>query len=256
MKFLILMPYFNRPKFVRNALGSLLDSHKHHADWELTFCDDGSVFPGRPIVEEMMVDHLDRITIIETRRTVEQKIEEGITIGSHANAAIEASDADVGITLCDDDALCPTYLRDLAGFFETNPEILHCYSKVHTFNPLYQQPSAVNNLENRYNRWKGEVEPAGRLDASQVAWRLDCHRKYGARFPESTTGVEGRPWTKDADRSFFEELAKRCGPSRPTGLVSQYKAIHDFQLLWHKNVGPDELRNYDKICRELAGVVF
>lgn len=256
LKILILMAYFNRPLLVKNALKSILEANPHHQNWHLVFGDDGSSVPGRPIAEEILKDHLSKVTFIESNHTFDDKIRDGLILGRYANDIMLNSDADVALMLCDDDELFPTYLANLSKFFTDNPEILYCYSKIHLYNPLLQKSDSVNNLTGKYNQWKGPIHPVGKVDASQVAWRLDCCKKYGAWFAESTKCIEGKPWTRDTDRSLFEQLDKKCGLCYPTGFVGQYKAVHDYQLLWHKDVSAASLWSYHQMYEELAGVVF
>ena len=253
---LILMSYYNRPILVRNALTSILKAHEHHANWSLAFGDDGSSIPGRPIVEEILKDHLHRITFVDTKMTFEDKVEQGIALGRFANAVMRESDADVGIMLCDDDELHPEYLKNLSRYFADHPSVLYCYSKIYVYNPLIQKSDDAQNLTSRYNAWASPIDPVAKVDATQVAWRLSCCKDHGAWFADSTKFIDGKPWTRDTDRGFFENLSARCGLCHPTGFVSQYKGIHDYQLLWHKNVGEDGLRAYDQTCRELGGVEF
>lgn len=235
---------------------SILKAHELHPYWELAFGDDGSQIPGRPIVEDVLKDHLDRITFVHSMMTFDDKIQQGLILGRMANEAMQKSDADLAIILCDDDQLLPTYLRDLSNFFNSHPEILYCYSKVYLYNPLLQNSVDSKNLSGRFNQWDVPIDPINRVDASQVAWRLECCKKYGAWFRESTKEVLGKPWTKDTDKSFFQNLAAKCGLCHPTGFVGQYKGIHDYQLLWHKNVPAASLWAYDQMCQKLAGVSF
>ena len=256
MKILILMSYYNRPILVRNALNSILASHEYHQDWELAFGDDGSEVPGVPIAKEILSDHLDKVTFVETKMSFEDKIEKGLILGKLANQQIRRSDADAAIMLCDDDELVPTYLKELSGFFESRPNVLYCYSKIHLYNPFFKKSSDVHNLKHRYNRHKGPINPVNNVDATQVAWRLDCCKKHKAWFKASTRQVPGKPWTKDTDKSFFENLHEKCGLCHESGIVGQYKGVHDYQLIWHKNVPAASLWAYDKMCRELGGKKF
>lgn len=255
-KVLILMSYFNRPKLVKNALNSILKSNQYHSDWELVFGDDGSVIPGRPIVEELLVDHLHKIRFIESGMSFQDKIEQGLKIGSMANQGIRDSSADLAVILCDDDELDPFYLKNISDFFHANPEVKYAYSLIHIYNPLFQSSGDITNLNHKYNTHCGPIDPVGKVDASQVAWRLSCCKEDGAWFQESTKFVNGKPWTKDTDKGFFENLRDKCGLCYPTGHVAQYKGIHDYQLLWHKNSGADQLKRYEEMCRNLGGVEF
>lgn len=256
LKILILMSYYNRPILVRNSLNSILRSHEHHQNWELAFGDDGSKVPGRPIVEEILKDHLEKVTFVQSGMKFEDKIQQGLILGKMANEAMRDSDADVALILCDDDELVPTYLKGLSGYFQSNPDVLYCYSKIHLYNPFFQKSEDVNNVSGKFNKWNEPIDPVNKVDATQVAWRLDCCKKHGAWFKDSTKEVKGKPWTRDTDKGFFGNLYDCCGNCHPTGLIGQFKGIHDYQLLWHKNVPPAQLWSYNKMCEELGGVEF
>lgn len=251
----VLMPYFNRPILVKNALNSILRSDCYYRDWRLFFCDDGSPIPGKPIVEEILHDHLNKITFAETGMSFEDKMREGLVLGRLANWAINRSDADAVIILSDDDELVPTYLRDLTIYFKQHPEVMYCYSKVKIYNPLLFDSKALATMADKYNK-EGLIDPRGMVDASQVAWRLKCCKEYGAWFKENTKLVPGKPWLADTDRSFFEQLYLKCGPCYPTGLVAQYKGVHDYQLLWHKNAPEISLLEYYEMVSKLGGTKF
>ena len=254
VRILILVPYYNRPILLRNAMQSVLRANQFYDKWELAFGDDGSSIPGRPIVEDVLKGHLERVEFYKSDMSFEDKLEHGIMLGRMANEAITQSSADVAITLCDDDELFPTYLRDLNLFFENNPSVLYCYSKIHLFNPLKQKSDVVNNVSGKYNQWEGPIDPVNKVDGCQVAWRLSCCKQHGAWFTDSTKFVSGKPWVKDTDKSFFEVLYNKFGPCYPTGIFAQYKGIHDYQLLWHKNATSESLRDYDTKVKSLAGV--
>lgn len=256
MKILILCSYFQRPKLVRNALSSILAANEHHQDWEMAFGDDGSDIPGKPIVEEMLKDHLEKVTFVHSGMTLEDKLKKGLMLGKMANEAIAASSADVAFVLCDDDEIHPEYMKNLSLFYEKNPSILYAYSKIHLYNPLFQKSAEVNNLNHKYNQWTVPINPCCKVDASQVSWRLSCCKDLDAWFVDSTKFVSHRPWSKDTDRSFFENLYNKCGDCHPTNIIGQYKGVHEHQLLWHKDVGVDQLKEYTEMCKELGGIEF
>jgi hypothetical protein len=256
LKILLLSSYYNRPKLVRNMLVSILRANEYHADWELAFGDDGSEIPGRPIVEEILKDHLDKVTFVHSGMKFEDKVKNGLVLGKLANAAMKDSNADVGIMLCDDDELVPTYLKGLSDFFELNPNVLYCYSKIHLYNPFYKKSEDVNNVTGKYNIHTGPINPVNKVDATQVAWRLSCCKVHGAWFKDNTRSVPGKPWMKDTDKSFFENLYEKCGMCYPSGLIGQFKGVHDYQLIWHKDVPAASLWAYDSMCKELGGETF
>lgn len=250
------MPFFNRPILVRNALQSILKCNEYFENWELAFGDDNSKIPGRPIVENLLSPHLNRVKFYHSSLGFEDKLARGLLLGLMANKAIADSDADFAIILCDDDELVPTYLRDLSQYFTDHPDVLYAYSGIHLYNPLFKKSENVNNVVGNWNKHKGPINPVNKVDASQVAWRLSCCKQYGAWFQESTRSVPGKPWAKDTDKGFFENLYQKCGDVHPTGLIGQYKGTHDYQLLWHKNVPAAQLYSYYKMTEELAGKVF
>ena len=225
LKILILMAYYNRPLLVRNSLLSIVKANEYHNNWTLLFGDDGSYIKGRPIVEEILKDHIHKVEFLESNFNLEQKLKNGLVLGKFANETIKKSDADIAFILCD---------------------------------PIIQKSSEIDKTisKNRYNQWSGPINPVGKVDASQVAWRLDCCNKYGAWFADSTKFIAGKPWTKDTDSSFFQNLYEFCGPCHPTEFFSQFKGIHDYQLLWHKNSTIESLKVYDEMCRKLAGEKF
>ena len=203
-----------------------------------------------------MPEFLDKIDVVETGMTFEDKVEQGICLGKYLNEKIKESDADIGIMLCDDDELYPTYLRDLSVYFEEHSEVLSCYSDIYLYNPLYQESSEVDNLMNKYNQWRLPIDPTNKVDATQVAWRLSCCKEHGAWFEDSTISVPGMPWVKDTDKSFYENLFEKCGEAHYSGLISEYKGTHEYQLLWHKKTDEQGLREYDNMIRDLAGKVL
>lgn len=256
IKILILISYYNRPLLLKKSLNSIIKANEFHQNWELFFGDDGSHIPGKPIVEEVLHDHIEKITFANSNFTLDDKIKSGLVLGKFANQAIRESDADVGIILCDDDELVPTYLANLNNFFIHNKDVLYCYSKIYIFNPINQDSSTIKETNNKYNQWTGLINPVGKVDATQVAWRLNCCKQYGAWFSDSTKFVKEKPWAKDTDRSFFENLFDKCGLCHPTNFYSQFKGVHDYQLLWHKNASKEALIAYDSMCRQLAGEKF
>lgn len=251
MKIAILLSYYNRPILVKNALNSILSSHEYHKNWRLLFGDDGSTCPGKPIAEEILKDHLDKVDFVNSHMTMEDKLKNGIAIGRYANEYLQNSDADVVVTLCDDDMLCPTYLKELCVFLTKHTEFLYCYSNVFIYNPL--KPSKPS-LDCCYNDKFDSGNPAGRFDASQIAFRMDCFRQ-GCRFPESTS-IGPMPYVANVDAGFYQQLYDKFGSPGKTNLTGQYKGIHEYQLVWHKKQGASIIRNYIDKVEELAGKVL
>lgn len=249
MNILILLSYYNRPKLVKKALNSILVND--YKKWELYFCDDSSPISGEDILKETTKDVPNKIVYFNTNRSVEEKIKNGLQLGYYANLAMKQSDADIVIVLCDDDQLHHNYLGNINNFFIENSDIMYCYSYVDLYNPI-TDTVPNGNIFNKYY-FEGIINPVGKIDVSQVAWRMECFKQV--QMPESTI-IGNKPWLKDTDLSWFEQLYNRFGGCHPTGFISQHKGIHDYQLVWHKKTTDIGLNNYMKTINKLAGEIF
>jgi len=254
---LILLTYFNRPKLVRNTLNSILKANVNHQNWKLIFGDDGSPIPGEPIVREILSDHIHQVEFIRKETTLDEKIAKGISLGKYANDILKETNAEIAVPLNDDDQLHPEYLSNLNYYLTECPDVLYCYSNIHLYNPLTQKAEDVTCLKGPYNSYTEPMNLYGKCDASQVAWRVSCNTELGAWFSESTaSGNPKMPWATNTDAEFFNQLYEKCGPAYYSGFVSQYKGIHDYQLLWHKKANANELKEYITEANKLAGDKF
>lgn len=224
-KILILMPYYNRPKIVINALKSITELK--YNNWELLFFDDGSEFAGEPIIKKIFNDdQLSKTIIIRVEDTVQKKLEQGGSrMGEYFNFHLKKTNADLGIMLCDDDAIIDDYFINLNNFFNNNPTIEYCYSKVKCFNPLtnnYLFADSCNEQNLILNNNEGPICPWCKVDASQVAWRLSIHKKYNIWFPS--------PQTRDHDAYLYKNMWEKIGLCYPSNFYSQYKGCFEDQL--------------------------
>lgn len=213
------MAYYERPNMVRFALKSLRD--QLYEDWELVFVDDSSQIPGKPVVREVLHDAQHKIKFYNTNDL--HKKERGSIFGKFWNDGLLASDSDIAIMLCDDDALYPTYLGSLVKWYTDNPEKQYSYSHVIPFNPF--ETKSLAGMKDNTNWWLnkvGDINPVCQVDASQVSWRTDLFRHHGMRFPF--------PKTTNLDEALYQQLFDTCGLCPFNGLISQYKAIHSEQL--------------------------
>lgn len=254
---LIMCTYYNRPILVRNALNSIIKANVYHSNWKLAFGDDASPIPGEPIVREILAHHLDKVDFYREEKTLQEKIDGGISLGKAANEVLRNTDAEIVVTLNDDDELHPKYLANLNYFMSHHPEVLYCYSNIHLYNPLLQNSEDVDNITGPYNQYTEPINCYGKCDGSQVAWRISCNKEYDAWFPDSTIeGNKEMPWVTNTDAEFFDILYKKCGPAFYSGFVSQYKGIHDYQLLWYKKANVEGLKKYMRNVDNLAGDKF
>lgn len=222
LKILILLMYFDRPKMVRNALNSILLADKHYKNWVLGFYDDASVVPGEPIVREILAGKLNQVNFHRLNMTPKEKAKTGGIMGAGLNKILDQTDADIGIMLCDDDALHPMYLYNLNRYFNKNPDVNSCHSNVIDYNPSQEELADVLdrkvNWNNFLNHQKGSICAASKVDASQVAWRMTCKTRFASPLP------------KNHDHYFYESLYRSCGPTYYSGFISQFKGLHNKQL--------------------------
>jgi|TARA_R110000796_G_scaffold75613_1_gene169487 glycosyltransferase involved in cell wall biosynthesis len=237
LKFLILLFYYDRPEMVKNALNSI--KRTSYKDYHIAFIDDGSSTPGKPIVEELLdSEELSKVTFYNTNQSPSDKKTQGGSIfGKYANIATDKNPSDITLMLCDDDALTPGYLEYLNEFFHLNSEVNHCYSKV-----LFYDPSKEDYLESRehtpythvgstflnLNIYTTPVNPIGKFDASQVAWRTKCNIEFP--FPR----------TRALDSIIYTQLGDNHGLCYPTGIFGQCKGAFEDQLGNRWKDGKDE----------------
>ncbi|HEX3150101.1 MAG TPA: GNAT family N-acetyltransferase [Gemmataceae bacterium] len=217
---LILLLYHERPEMVRNALRSVLRAGSQYPHWEVAFIDDRSQRPGEPIARAELDGYLDRVRFY----TIAPDGLPESSVGKYMNQAIADSAADIALMLCDDDELVCDYLANLNGFFAAHPNEWSCYSSVHLYNPAWQDSRFVDNVIGPLNVHTGRINPAGQVDASQVAWRTAVNKELGAWFEY--------PRTACLDEAFYRLLAEKTGDTPFSGFVGQYKGIHPGQLTY------------------------
>lgn len=219
---LIILLYWDRPKMIRNALNSIKE--QNYDNWELAFIDDGSKVPGKPIVEEILKDHLDKVKFTRAETTWEERFSPGSRIGYHMNNAVMASSkADIVVILCDDDALLPDYCSNLNKFFTENPEEMWGYCHVTAFDPSQQDyHTAPPTPGFSYNGHTARIAPSCAVDSSQVVYRSICTREGGMYWIYPQTGC--------LDCNFYEKMLPAYGKCPYMGFVGQYKAVFPDQM--------------------------
>jgi len=242
LKFQILFFYYNRPRIAKNfGLKSVLQSS--YPNWTIDFIDDSTDQDGDVVVNEFFGDHCsylnsldyygeeinykDKIRIYKTGNVREA----GQSIfGKFANQAMEESDADISLMLCDDDALLQDYLLNLKNFYIENPEAIYSYSHL-----LEYDPSKIDSLEDiRYIKHSHDysgfylnhrepLNPNCRVDSSQVSWRRRNFLEDGMKFPF--------PKTRDLDAFIYKQMFAKWGACHWNKLVGEYKGWFDDQLM-------------------------
>ena len=223
-KILIILFYYNRDKLVEASLRSLLE--QEYDNWEVAMVDDGSKVNGLDIAKRILPQYMDRFYYYRINDTSEQKLErsgvDGSQMGMYANYAIEKSNADYAVMLCDDDVLCPGYLKRLNTYYNENPNVHYAYSHIKTYNPSVETPSDVKEVRPHKLNYTGPMQPYYALDMSQVSFSLQRFKKDRIRFYS--------PWTVNIDAELFGQMFQKWGLCQFTGFLGQYKAIHSDSL--------------------------
>lgn len=216
-KFLILLPYYNRPNLVRKTLQSVKESI--YTNWELAIVDDGSDSPIEPIISEMFTEEEQKkIKIKNSGDSIEQKHRQnGSRHGEYLNMFMNESDAEFVFMLCDDDAILPDYMSNLLNFYRANPNQKYAYCQVFVYNPLTQDYKTSSNRATFLNKTE-DLRPSCQIDSSQVSWR----KSPDIKFPS--------PQTEALDSVVFEQMFALWGLCKYIGVVGQYKGIFEKQL--------------------------
>ncbi len=220
-KILILLFYYNRPNLVRTALNSI--KNQNYENWEIAFIDDGSEISGEPIVKELLYDTpIYKIKFYNTDDSVEDKLnrnkEDGSIFGKYAQMAIENSNADYVLMLCDDDALYPEYLTNLNNYFQTHTNEQYVYSHIHTYDPILTKIEDNPIFEYHHLNKTEPLNPHFKIDMSQVAWRRNSFIESNIKFPY--------PMTVNLDSVIYNQMWNHFGDCKFSGFIGQYKAIY------------------------------
>jgi glycosyltransferase involved in cell wall biosynthesis len=227
-KFLIILAYYERPKIVLNSLKSILDIS--YPEFEVHFIDDGSTNRGEPIVKEVCSSIIDKFTFHYIDNTIEQKKAQGGSIhGKYLNLAIEQSDADHVIILCDDDAIFPHFLTKLNVFLnkEENLDKKYFYHNMVLYNSLtepYTVGAERKDLSYFTNQWKTPIHCSSRVDSSQVTYSREAFFNDGLSYPA--------PQTSGLDAAIYEQMFQKWGPCYYSSLISQVKSNNEDNLIW------------------------
>ena len=226
-KFLIILAYYERPKVFLNSLKSILDIS--YPEFEVHFIDDGSIYKGEPIVRDVCASIIEKFKFDYINNTIEQKKQQGGSIhGSYLNKAINESNADHVIILCDDDAIFPNFLTNLNTFLNLDENINkdYFYHNMVLYDSLKENYlDGVNKMDFSYftNVHKTPINCAGKVDSSQVTFSRKSFIDFNLSYPS--------PQTSSLDLTIFNKMFSNWGHCTYSGLVSQVKSNNQDNLV-------------------------
>lgn len=221
LKFLILIPYFNRPVTVVNALESIAAQTYERENITASFIDDSEVHGF------WTSDcRLNNVHYIHTEDTQEAKLARGGSMfGEFMNQEMLKSGADICFMVNDDDAIQPDYCEKLNKFYLDNPEVTYSYCDVVTYDPSVESWSTKVGLPPSDWFLNTHTHPhhmGNSKDSSQGSWRLSCIKEGTCRFPA--------PLTHALDYHFWCSLYSVYGPAQYNGINGAIKGIWSKQL--------------------------
>tara|TARA_R110000851_G_scaffold113983_4_gene238870 strand:+ start:3510 stop:4328 length:819 start_codon:yes stop_codon:yes gene_type:complete len=254
LKFLILLPYYNRPNMLRNGLQTYLDSE--YENWHIAIVDDGSDEDkkAKPILEEVFGEGMShKYTLYDTNDTLEMKLKRGSIHSSYLNKAIRESDADYVLIIGDDDGVYQEYFSRLNDYYSKHPETVYSFCHMIPYDPTDEKPG-LETLKKRITEsqtgksrpWHSDsfmalnhptdVVPINSLDATQVSWNRETVLEAGIEFNENIT--------VNLDADIFKALFNKFGVCKFNRTVGPYKGFHATQMgMRHRH--QDENTLYD-----------
>lgn len=195
LKFLIVLPYANNPVLVKNALNSIKKANSFYQNWVVSFIDAHKIPEKRALHE-----------ILDPKKTIYYPVSDH-KIGHYCNLSIMTIEADICIVLPETNELAADYLYHLNLFFNSNPKIKSCWSKLYAYYPDFEKSSETDNL---IKFSKGSL-PHNQLNISQLAFRTNCLKDDKITFDN----------TNDL-KSFLPKMDK-LGNCLESGIIAQYE---------------------------------
>lgn len=129
MKISVVIPAYNRPDFLLEAIGSI--AAQTHLNWEVVIVDDGSS-PAIPL--DQLKSHLGGNAIF-------LRHDKSRGVACAKNAGIKAATGEIITLLDDDDLLAPSALKKIAEAFTSRPDLDCLFLGVEPFGPYATNPA-------------------------------------------------------------------------------------------------------------------
>lgn len=189
MKITCIIASYNRPKFLREALKSIVN--QTHKDYQVVIVDDSTKMNVFDVVREF---DFTESRVIHERVSAEERAKTN-RLGTNINLGLRHATGDIICYLADDDAYFPTWFEKLSDYFETHPDVQV------GFGILKYCQDVLDFAESGEIRFWSEVIPdpsVKLLDHNQVAHRRwDPPQKW-----QENLGTES-----NVDYWFFTQIA-------------------------------------------------
>jgi spore maturation protein CgeD len=211
MKITCILASYNRPNWVRQAIGSV--SQQTHKDYQLVVVDDSTIFDISQAVLEFKLSEVDVIHFNVSPEERKKKNRLSINI----NAGLARANGQLVCYLGDDDFYYPEWFANASEFFKTHPSIHAAFGKLRytrSRNMEYPKTGEIRFFETPIQ------DPYCRLDHNQIV-----HRPL----------VPPIPWNEELhsvsapDGIFMRAVGVRY-PFHPISAFAAVKRIHDKNL--------------------------
>ncbi len=219
-KILILMCYYNRPNLVRFALNSV--KKQKYKNWEICFVDDGSEKDAHKTILEIMGEESHKVKYFNTNHTAQNKKDHGGSLfGLYWTLACQESECNLGIMLCDDDALTDGYLEKINHFFTEN-DCNWGYSYYLAYDPYEQKDFDNIVVSSKSAEFTHDLNPDSMLDASQVVFKLKAFKENNVEF--------AYPCTANLDSDLYRKLFPIYGGCKFMNCIGEFKGVQGNRL--------------------------
>jgi len=224
MKVTCILTSFNRPNWVRHALGSL--AGQTHPDVEVLLFDDSSVFDIEPVAREF---RFRSIRVFKNQVSPEDRRSQN-RLGINCNRGLHEATGDLVSYLCDDDYYHPGWFKDAVAYF-SRPE--NAGKKVAYGILTYSRSAEMVYPSSGHQLFRDGVlsAPSCAVDHNQV-----IHRRLEPPLLWPEKGAIGAP-----DAVYFTKLAKAGHLFYPIRSHAVVKRLHSKSLQkTHAELGTSE----------------
>jgi len=214
MKVSVILTSFNRPKWVRQSIQSIVN--QTHKNYQLVVVDESNLFDIHKLVKEFnLTEVVPLFSPVDPRQRATMN-----RLSININAGLRRATGDVVCYLADDDYFYPTWFADAVGYFKRNPQVGAVFGKLtYSDSPdmVFPQNPAPVNL-----RFFNQVlpNPFDKVDHNQA-----MHRRFDPPLLWSEDPkVVGGP-----DAYFFKDVS-RTFPFYPVPVFSAVKRVHKKNL--------------------------